>query len=157
MNARPEYQRYRPRPIRFTGIRDHAGYRLRCHEVAWRDRPLDLPRFEEGIDLILQELPQPAVSGGRPGLGFLIAHQGATGDYLVLGWWDNENELPMKVWVRHPDDGWGPAGERESFCVWDLEVMWRERERYVAAMLAGPESPGPDAYLWGEAAASPER
>jgi hypothetical protein len=91
-------------------------------------------------------LPRPAISDGRPGLGFLIAHQGRTAAYVVLGWWDQENELPIKVFVRRGDDPWRPARDAESICVWDLEVLWAEREAYVQAMLR-PDGSDPAAYL----------
>ena len=32
---------------------------------------------------------------------------------------------------------WRPAGVNESFCVWDLRVIWWEREAYVGTMLTG--------------------
>jgi hypothetical protein len=86
----------------------------------------------------------PAVAPGRPGLGFAILHRGRTGDYLILCWWDHENELPTRVWVRD-ESGWRPA-RSESTCVWDLRVLWWEREAYVATVLAGRDD-GAAAYL----------
>ncbi len=91
--------------------------------------------------MAMAELPQPAQIVGRPGLGFLICHQGRTGDYTILCWWDRENELPIRVFVRD-DQGWRPARGSESVCVWDLEVIWHERCAYVESMLqAGVEAP----------------
>jgi hypothetical protein len=81
-------------------------------------------------------MPQPAVTLSRPGVGLLIFHQGATGDYVVTSWWDNENEMPTRVFVRESNT-WRPAAESESFCVWDLKIMWHEREAYVRTLLAG--------------------
>ena len=79
-----------------------------------------------------------------------IEHHGATGDYLVVGWWDRENELPTRVYYRGPD-GWRAAAGGESFCVWDLRVMWWEREAYVATVLSG-RADGAEAYLAATAA-----
>lgn len=132
----PRYAEYATRPVEFRGVRRIDDYRLKVYSIVSGDRPLDGPRFEEGWQLLDAVLPRPAVSGGRPGVGFVILHQGATGDYLVICWWDNENELPTRVFV-HDASGWRPAGERESFCVWDLEVLWRERQLYVATVLGG--------------------
>lgn len=90
-------------------------------------------------------MPRPAVGDGRPGVGFAILHQGRTGDYLILGWWDRENELPTRVFIRDAD-GWRPANGGESFCVWDLRVLWWEREAYVGTVLAGRDD-GVEAYM----------
>ena len=81
---------------------------------------VDWAAFEAGLKLAEAELPQPAEAAGRPGLGFLIAHQGRTGDYVVLGWWDHENELPLRVFLR--------------------------RQAYVATMLT-PAGTGREGYL----------
>ena len=61
----------------------------------------------------------------------------------MLGWWERENELPIRVFVRAAD-GWRPAADGESFCVWDLRVIWWEREAYVNTLLAGRP---PEEYL----------
>ncbi len=63
-------------------------------------------------------------------------HQGRTSDYLILCWWDRENELPIAVYLGD-GDGWRPAEGSESICVWDLPVLWWEREVYVGTVLAG--------------------
>ena len=61
---------------------------------------------------------------------FVIFHEGASCPYLVLAWWGNDNELFTSVsalvgssWVEDP--------ARFSFCLWDLEVMWFERNAFV--------------------------
>jgi hypothetical protein len=96
------------------------------------------------VSLALESFPKVAVTPRRPGVALLIRHQGRTADYVVLGWWDNENELPLRVFVRDPRTGWRPARGSESVCVWDLEVLWAERNAYVAAVLT--DAPDVDRY-----------
>lgn len=72
---------------------------------------------------------------GRCGAGFLIEHQGNSLDYLVLGWWDRENELPLRVYVRDAGTPWRAARGGESVCVWDLQVVWAERPAYVGTVM----------------------
>jgi hypothetical protein len=96
----------------------------------------------------MDALPEPDPAAGRPGLGILIAHQGLTGDYTVLAWWDSENELPIRVWVRRDgesDRGWRPAQGGESVCVWDLEILAAERDAWVDTMMSSA-GPDPAAY-----------
>ncbi|THF64658.1 hypothetical protein E6C76_11425 [Pseudothauera nasutitermitis] len=61
---------------------------------------------------------------------FAIFHDGASARYLVLAWWGNDNELFTSVSVQTPD-GWVEDPERYSFCLWDLEVIWHERNSFV--------------------------
>ncbi len=134
-------QPYAPRPIRFDGIQTpdvSSGWRLKRYDIWHGDAVFDAGRFEAGTALALAELPAPAVTEMRPGVGFLVAHQGSGMDYLVLGWWDRENELPLRVFVRADDGGtWRPAHGSESVCVWDLQVIAHERDAYVETVLGG--------------------
>ncbi|MFN2563906.1 MAG: isochorismatase [Gemmatimonadaceae bacterium] len=129
---------YEPRPIRVHGIRDVDGWRLKRYSIMCGSDSIDWRAFEPAITLTEAALPQPAVTPARPGVGFLILHQGRTALYCVLGWWDNENELPVRVFVRglENDAEWRAARGSESFCVWDLQVIAFEREAYVATVLA---------------------
>ncbi|HET6372389.1 MAG TPA: hypothetical protein VFG76_03730, partial [Candidatus Polarisedimenticolia bacterium] len=102
--------------------------------------------FEEGLKTAVVVLPQPARAAGRPGLAIAIAHQGRGCDYLVMSWWGRQNELPTKVFVRDTGE-WRTVRDDESFCVWDMEVLWFEREAYVATILAGGRGDASEAYL----------
>ena len=139
------FARYAPRPIGFHGLETIGDHKLKVYSIHYGDAPFDRARFKSVWPLVAESLPAADIAAGRPGAGFVILHQGATGDYLVLSWWDNENELPTRVFVRG-DDGFRPAKGAESFCVWDLRVIWSEREAYVATALAGHEN-GIEEYL----------
>lgn len=139
---------YQPRPIRAHGVRDLAGWRLKLYTIVYGDGE---PAFEGAEDvwpLVTDALPAPAVARGRPGVGFVILHRGRGVDYAVLGWWDRENELPLRVFVRGRDAAvaWRPARGSESVCVWDLEVIAFERTAYVEAVMAS-EGPDVEGYL----------
>ncbi len=134
-------QPFASREIRFQGLREPGGWTLKLYSVVYGRGSVEWAEFEPALRLAERELPAPDEACGRPGLGFLIAHQGRTGDYVVLGWWDNENELPLRVWVRRTrGERWRPASGGESICVWDLEIIWAEREAWVETMLAATGS-----------------
>ena len=139
------FARYRPRPLTFLGLEPLAGYRLKVYAIRYGDGPFDRDRFIGGWALASAALPRPAAAAERPGVGFVVLHQGRTGDYLILAWWDRENELPLRVFVADAG-GWRPAVGGESVCVWDLRVLWWEREAYVGTVLAG-RLDGVESYL----------
>lgn len=127
------------RPIRYLGLIDLEGYRLKHYAIRYGSSPFRAGDFEAGLKVAFESLPRPAITDTRPGVGFAIAHQGNGADYAVLGWWDNQNELPLRVVVRSQlkGDDWRPARGGESVCVWDLEVIWFERQAYVQTLLNG--------------------
>ena len=62
---------------------------------------------------------------------FAIFHHGASMLYLVLCWWGNDNELFHSVSVLTAQ-GWVEDAQRYSFCLYDLEVIWFERNAFIA-------------------------
>jgi hypothetical protein len=64
---------------------------------------------------------------------FVIFHDGASAQYLVLAWWGNDNELFTSVSVNTVS-GWVEDPGRYSFCLWDLEVFWHERNFYIESI-----------------------
>lgn len=146
MGAFERSHRYEPRAVRSAGVQASGGWRLKRYEIVLGDEPLDREVFAGADDLVFGTLPVPGETARRPGVGFVILHQGRGASYVVLGWWDNENELPLRVWVRDEGGaGWREAAGHESVCVWDLRVLHHERESYVRHVL-GAASPDVEAY-----------
>lgn len=61
---------------------------------------------------------------------FVIFHDGTGMSYLVLAWWNNDNELFTSVSVK-TKSGWVEAASKYSFCVYDIEVFWQERNFFI--------------------------
>jgi hypothetical protein len=145
----PSFEPYSPRRVSFTGVRQIQGFAIKVYSIVYGDCTFSADVFEVGLLAASEELPQPVATTGRPGVGFAILHQGRTGDYVILGWWDNQNELPLRIFVRGAE-GWRSATGGESVCVWDLRVVWHEREAYVVTILSGKGVRQDEAYLsWG--------
>jgi hypothetical protein len=134
--------------VQFHGVRPIGDWRIKLYSVVYGDGPVEWNRFAKGIEMASAALPARALAPGRPGAGFLIAHQGKTACYTVLAWWDRENELPLRVFVNPNGQGdvWRQNAGDESVCVWDLEVIWAEREAYVRTVLS-PGAADVEAYL----------
>lgn len=125
---------YAERGIQFLGCRELYGCTLKIYSVLYGDGAFDLTRFESGLELASTEIVPGDASVGRPDLGFSILHQGLSGDYVVLSWWDRENELPTRIYVREGGE-WRPAQAGESFCIWDIQIIGFERDAYVKTIL----------------------
>ena len=64
---------------------------------------------------------------------FALFHRGESLRYLVLCYWGNDNELFTSVSVQEAT-GWVEDAKRYSFCLYDMEVMWAERNFYIQTM-----------------------
>lgn len=74
---------------------------------------------------------------------FAIFHNGAGMNYLILCWWGNDNELFNSVSVQ-TDSGWLEDPSRYSFCLYDMEIMWAERNAFIETI--DTKSPNLTAY-----------
>lgn len=139
---------YRPRRLTVRGVETRDGWHLKHYAISIVPEDFDWDAFAPGLALAWDALPRPAVADGRPGVGFVIAHHGRGADYLVLGWWDRENELPVRVFLKPEGEAaFRPASGGESFCVWDLRVIAAERNAYVSTVLS-PHGPDVEGYLY---------
>lgn len=139
-------QPFLPRSISFLRLLSHEGWQVKLYSIALGARVVDESRFRGGLEFALDALPDQARNKEREGVAFCILHQGRGIDYTVLAWWDRENEMPLRVFVREEGADWRPAQGAESVCVWDLQVVAFERDRYVETILAEPALPV-EAYL----------
>lgn len=137
---------YRPRPTRFRDIYVTGAWRLKRYSIVYDGSDADWTSYDDVWPLVEEALPQPAVAPGRPGIGIVIAHRGVSVHYLVVAWWDHENELAFRVLVRGfgRHDRWRPATGSESVCVYDLEILCCERDAYVRYVMrdGGPDLDG---------------
>jgi hypothetical protein len=140
---------YQPRPLRFLEVRHVDGWHLKLYAIVYGDAPLEMTTYEEAFPQAWYSLPRPAQTELRPGVGFVIMHQGRGMHYLLVCWWDNENELFERVFVRRLGLGesWRPATAGETACVWDLQVIGFERQAYVDTILSPAEGADVAGYL----------
>lgn len=64
---------------------------------------------------------------------FAIFHEGLAHAYLILAWWGNDNELFTSVSIETAT-AWVEDSNRYSFCIYDLEVFWEERQAFIDTM-----------------------
>jgi nicotinamidase-related amidase len=134
---------YLPRKITPLATWKFADWQLKRYGIEFAGTTSAADIFERAYSRVASWLPPQAITADRPGVGWMLEHRGKTMDYLVVGWWDNENELRIKIWVT--EQGQWREAITESFCVWDMQVMAFERDAFVNTLL----QPTPDiaAYM----------
>ncbi|CAM3855302.1 hypothetical protein VA7868_00094 [Vibrio aerogenes CECT 7868] len=120
---------YRPRKV--NGLEewlDPDG--IKIYTIAADGQPVVFQPFHQQLAVVKQSLDQD----WEHTAAFVIFHRGAGNlHYLVLSWWDNDNELFTSVSVER-DGVWHTDPTQYSFCLYDMEVMWRERNLYIDTM-----------------------
>jgi hypothetical protein len=91
-------EKYKPRPIRFLRLAELNDWRVKVYGISARQEQPD-SKFTLAAEKLAQEqLPRPAMSKGRYGVGIVIAHEGRDGNYVLVSWWIEENLLQHHVY-----------------------------------------------------------
>lgn len=118
-------QMFKPRKIESDPAwSDPDGIKL--YTISARNQPVDQGPFLRRLAVVKQ---LKAVRWATTP-AFAICHEGSTLAYLVLAWWGNDNELFTSVSARTAS-GWVEDAAAYSFCVYDLEIFWHERNYFV--------------------------
>ena len=141
---------YRERPVSFLGLREERGWTLKSYGISAHGERPSGRQVEDGERLAASLLPDPARTGDRYGMGFLIVHHAADGLYVLTDWWTQDNMLRHHIHRRNEASGnrFLDLGPRNlAACAWELEVLHFERNAWVETVLADPGADAMDAYL----------
>jgi hypothetical protein len=80
----------------------------------------------------------------------LILHEGKEGCFALLNWWIDENMLQHFVYLAaKPETVFREYSSQNGIiaCVWELSVLWFERDAWVKHVLMKNNKPDFHAYL----------
>lgn len=140
---------HKPRPVRFLGLHELGEWRVKVYGItAAGERPRQ-ELTDAAFSVAADVLPQPAHGEDRYGVGFLVVHDAADFGFVLVDWWQGENEIYQKMFSAelsrpgelrpHPSDAVG--------CVWELGVTDFERRAWIEDVLANPSGPDLELYL----------
>ncbi|MEJ2288697.1 MAG: hypothetical protein P8Y02_08645 [Deinococcales bacterium] len=140
---------YRPRRIRFVGLEEAKGWRLKVYNILHHSKEPTAALLEAASDTALASLPQPATTPDRYGVGFIAVHQGASYDFVTVAHWAYETELRSQTYMRPSSGSYllePVSGSELSADVWDLRLLAFERDAWVETVLR-PDRADLDRYL----------
>jgi len=140
---------YQTRPIRFLELWQEDGWRMKIYGITYQG-PLPRAELVEAAKRLARPHLQAADGHNHYGVGFIGVHDGRGANFVFVDYWADENEMHHHVYVSPADrpEEWEyvtPIGL--VACVWDLRVMWFEREAWVETVLANPAGPDVEEYL----------
>lgn len=141
---------YRSRAIRFLELWEHEGWRVKVYGIAYKGERPSHAAIAAGKAVSRQELPLPAVTESRYGVAFLIVHEARDCYWYVLDFWSHENAVQHRIYCAPFDapERWDDVTMKgPNMCVWELQVIYHERQAWVDCVMANPYGPTLDAYL----------
>jgi len=140
---------FRPRPVQFLELLEFGPWRIKLYGLSAEHTRLLPELVSAAKDLVQTVVPTGTAAGDTYGVGFAGVHCGIDANFIFIDWWANENELHHHVFVSTLNEPLTieRAPEGVTACVFDLQVMWFERNAWVEKVLANPAGPDLDAYL----------
>lgn len=149
--AQKLFTQYHKRPIRFLEVYPCDLWHIKTYSISARQEVVDSTL----IDTVKQELPGWLRAGGdydyqNYKIAILIIHEGRDANYAVLAWWVEENMLRQYTYrsvETNPFQFELVSTKGLSTCIWELTVLWFERNAWIDFILTRPSNPDFEGYL----------
>jgi hypothetical protein len=136
---------YKPRSIRFLGIEKHHVWSIKVYSISHRREYISSDTLEE----IKAHLPQwfeltRTQTESNYAVATMIAHEGREGNFAILSWWTEENMLRLYAYLaksENPDKYELISDKGIVTCIWEMAVLWFERNAWVKFVLQDPDNP----------------
>ena len=141
---------YEARNVTFLGLEQLGDWIVKLYGVTLADRAaVDKMLVEAALRAAAERLPTPAVTAGRYGLGFVIAHESVATSYVLVCWWDEKNEVHQRV-LSAPREAPHLLADHATpaiGCVWEMSVTDFERRAWLEHVLQPHDGPNLSRYL----------
>jgi hypothetical protein len=140
---------YRSRVIDPLPLWEPDGWRIKPYLIRYDADAGATEVIARARETLVARLP-PIGDADHYGVGFAGLHFGRTANFIFIDWWACENELHHHVFVSaldSPSDFRDVTASGLAACVWDLELIWFERQAWTRHALAAPGQRSVTTYL----------
>ena len=143
---------YKSRPVRFLEIINHDGWQIKLYSISAKNKLVNTQTIEYVRQYLSEWLNKSFIyTLDTYKVATLILHEGKEGCFAIINWWIDENMLQQFVYLATNDTP--PKFKLYSdkgiiTCVWEIAVLWFERNAWVEHVLKQPGNPeGINNYL----------
>jgi hypothetical protein len=146
-----EFSPYQPRPVRFLEIFSCDDWKIKIYSISVRSEYVQPSTVDCAKQYLRDWLRQ---SQAHPldtyKIATLILHEGREGIFAIVNWWIDENMLQQFVYLapyENPTEYKLFSDKGITTCVWELAVIWFERNAWVEHVLKKSRDPDFEKYL----------
>lgn len=145
------FKPYRKRPVRFIEIYQYNDWQIKLYSISIQHEFVS----SMNIELAKRCMPEWLKHTDNYPLNTyqiatLILHEGKEGCFAIISWWIDENMLQLHVYLSsydQPSTFQLYSDKGMVSCVWEMAVLWFERNAWVEHVLSKPSSPDFNSYL----------
>lgn len=142
---------YKKRPIRFVELYPHDAWQIKIYSISVKNEYVDEQNkisAKAQLHKWLQNSDNYELDNYK--IATLILHEGKEGCFAIINWWIDENMLQQHVYLASHDNPtvFKPYSHKGIFaCVWELAIIWFERNAWVKYVLMNNSNPNVNAYI----------
>lgn len=142
---------YKERSIVFSELYNINDWKIKIYTIS-KKRDFNQPVI---YDNIKKELPnwlnlKNSFNANNYRIGFLVIHAGNEGVFSIVNWWLGSHMLNTHIFFTEydkPNTFTKVSGDGLAPCIWELEVINRERISWTNYVLKLEPNPNYKAYL----------
>ncbi len=141
---------YSPRTIRFVEVLHYQNWQIKLYSISVESALVSIDNITLASRSLEQWLSKCNVYAlPTYNIATLILHEGKEGCFAILNWWLDENMTQNYIYLkRQQDTVFELVSDRGmSVCVWEMAVLWHERNAWVKHVLMQHEQPNFIGYL----------
>ncbi len=143
--------KYQQRPVRFLEIYQQDDWQIKIYLISTKETFVN----SKTIELAKQLLPlwlsnKDNYALDTYNIATLILHQGKEGCFAIINWWIDENMLQNHVYLatnEHPSEFAIYSDKGIITCVWEMAILWFERNLWIKYVMKKPKNPDFKTYL----------
>lgn len=143
-------QQYQKRPVRFLGIDECNGWRVKIYSISVRSQVVNTTLTENAKQYLSQWLENISEKDDHINIATLILHEGNEGNFAIVSRWTGENMMQIHVYFSSEENSNSFSffsGNGIVTCVWEMAVLWFERNAWVEHVLQKSAKPDYEKYL----------
>ncbi len=144
-------ENYKKRPVRFLEIYKHGDWQIKIYSISAKNefvQPTTVDFAKRDVGKWLNSSTIYPLDTYK--VATLILHEGKEGCFAIINWWIDENMLQLFVYLatnEKPDEFVLYSDKGIITCVWEMAVLWFERNAWIEHVLVKASQPDMNAYM----------
>lgn len=140
---------YQQRPVRFIEIHQHKDWQIKLYSISIYNEFVSSENVKNAKQHLDQWLARSSGNLDNYKIATLILHEGKEGSFAIINWWIDENMLQNFVYLKKVGEDYKLfSADGITTCVWEMAVLWHERNAWVKHVLKKNKKPDFKAYLY---------
>jgi len=145
-------EKFKKRAVKYLDVIEFGDWKFKLYSMKYNELRVT-PEIEKIIKTILPDwIKEKSQANDFPNykIGTVIVHEAMDSILVVVNWWVYENVIQNHVYCseyEHPDKFVDISSKGLRFCVWEMNILWHERNLWVEHVLKKADNPDWDSYL----------